>query len=57
VPDYTALDVRLGWRAARDVELSLVVQNLLDASHPEWGPALNRAEFERAAFVKLRLEQ
>jgi iron complex outermembrane receptor protein len=57
VPGYTALDVRVGWRAAKDVELSLVVQNLLDASHPEWGSALNRAEFERAAFVKLRLEQ
>jgi iron complex outermembrane receptor protein len=57
VPAYTALDVRLGWRAAKDVELSLVVQNLLDAAHPEWGPAVNRAELERAAFVKLRLGQ
>ncbi|HSJ97846.1 MAG TPA: TonB-dependent receptor [Myxococcota bacterium] len=57
VPDYTALDVRLGWHAAKDVELSLVVHNLLDAGHPEWGPAVNRAEFERAAFVKLRLGQ
>jgi iron complex outermembrane receptor protein len=55
VPNYTALDLRVGWRAARDVELSLAVQNLFDRRHPEWGPAANRAEFERGAFLKLRV--
>jgi iron complex outermembrane receptor protein len=55
VPNYTAVDLRLGWRAARDVEVSLALQNLLDRRHPEWGPAVNRAEFERAAFLKLRV--
>jgi iron complex outermembrane receptor protein len=55
VPNYTALDLRVGWRAARDVELSLAVQNLFDRRHPEWGPPANRAEFERGAFLKLRV--
>jgi iron complex outermembrane receptor protein len=55
VPAYTSLDARLGWRAAKDVELSLALQNLLDRRHPEWGPAANRAEIERAAFVQVRV--
>lgn len=55
VPDYTALDLRLGWRAARDVEVSLAVQNLLDRRHPEWGSAFGRAELERGAFLSLRV--
>ena len=55
VPSYTALDVRLGWRAAKDIELALLAQNLLDRSHPEWGTPLTRAELERALYVSLRL--
>ena len=52
VPSYTALDVRLGWRATRTLELSLALQNLLDESHPEFGAAPGRSEFGRAAFLK-----
>lgn len=55
VPSYTALDVRLAWRAAKDVELALLAQNLLEGSHPEWGAPLTRAELERAFYVSLRL--
>jgi iron complex outermembrane receptor protein len=55
VPAYTALDARFAWQATKNVELSLAVQNLLDRRHAEWGPAANRAEFERAAFLKLRV--
>jgi iron complex outermembrane receptor protein len=55
VPDYTALDARLGWRPARDAELSLVLQNLTDRRHGEWGSAASRAELERGAFVQLRV--
>jgi iron complex outermembrane receptor protein len=55
VPRYTAVDARLGWRAARGVEVSLLGQGLFD-THPEWGASPNRAELERAAFVKLRLD-
>ena len=55
VPAYTAVDARLAWRAAKDLELSLAVQNLFERRHPEWGAAASRAELERAAFVKLRV--
>ena len=37
VPDYVRLDVRLGWRPNRNLEVSLVLQNLLDNHHPEFG--------------------
>jgi iron complex outermembrane receptor protein len=56
VPSYTAVDVRIGWRPVRDLELSLTAQNLLDSSHPEFGSATgmtSRSEFERGVFLKL----
>ena len=33
-------------------ELALVVQNLFDDKHVEWGASPNRAAFQRTAFVK-----
>jgi iron complex outermembrane receptor protein len=36
VPDYTRLDLRLGWRPHKDIELSLGGQNLLDNRHYEF---------------------
>ena len=53
VPAYTAVDARLGWRARRDVELSLTLRNLLDERHPEFGSAATRSEYERGLFLKL----
>ena len=53
VPAYQALDLRWGWRIRRGVALSVVGQNLLDGSHPEFGNYPNRSEFERGVFVKL----
>ena len=53
VPAYTAVDVRLGWRAQRNLEFSLTLQNLLDSKHPEFAAAPGRSEYERAAWVKL----
>jgi iron complex outermembrane recepter protein len=56
VPSYTAVDLRLGWRPIRDVELSLTLQNLLDDSHPEFGSATGvnpRSVYERGVFLKL----
>jgi iron complex outermembrane receptor protein len=52
VPSYTALDARLAWHPRRRVEVSLLLQNLLDQGHVEWGPG---AEFERGAFLKVRI--
>jgi iron complex outermembrane receptor protein len=54
VPAYTAVDARLAWRPDREWEIALVVQDLFDRSHPEWGPALARAEFERGVFVQVQ---
>ena len=53
VPAYTAIDFRIGWRPWRQLEASLSIQNAFDPGHAEWGPAVNRAEFERAFFVQL----
>jgi iron complex outermembrane receptor protein len=53
VPAYTAVDARLGWRVTSAVELSLAAQNLFDRSHPEWGVAAGRPEFQRGIFAKL----
>lgn len=56
VPSYTAVDVRIGWRPVRDLEMSLTAQNLFDSSHPEFGSATGmnpRSEFERGVFLKL----
>ena len=54
VPAYTAVDARYAWRARRDLEVSLTMQNLTDSSHPESGAAPARSEFARGAFLKLR---
>jgi iron complex outermembrane receptor protein len=53
VPSYTAVDARLGWRVSRELELSLLLQNLFDRSHPEFGAAANRVEFRRGAFINV----
>ena len=52
VPSYTAVDMRVGWRVLPSLELALVVQNLFDDKHVEWGAAPNRAVFQRSAFLK-----
>jgi iron complex outermembrane recepter protein len=53
VPSYTAVDVWLGWRPIRRLELSLTLQNLFDDSHPEFGTPATRSVYERGAFFKL----
>ena len=35
IPDYTRLDIRLGWHPSSQIQLSLLLMNLLDKSHPE----------------------
>jgi iron complex outermembrane receptor protein len=56
VPGYVELDVRAAWRAWSDLELALVGQNLLRASHPEFGPAASRGEFERSLILEVGWE-
>ncbi len=55
VPAVTEVDVRLGWKVSATTELSLVLQNALDPAHAEWGSSANRAEIERAVFLKVLL--
>jgi len=55
VPGYTAVDARLGWRVRRGAEVSLVVQNLFDRRHAEWGAEASRVEIDRSVLVQLRL--
>jgi len=54
VPAYTAVDARYGWRVTRDVELSLVGQNLFGSEHSEFGK-LPRSEFPASIALWLRL--
>src|SRR3989442_2378087 len=53
VPAYTAVDARYAWRAARRVELSLLLQNVFDRGHVEWAPG---ADWGRAAIAKIKVE-
>ena len=54
VPAYTAVDARYAWRVFQGFELSVVGQNLFDKSHPEFGAASGRSEFERSAYMQAR---
>ncbi len=55
-PAYSSLDLRFGWQLGPALELSVIGQNLLDASHPEFGAAPNYSEFRRALYVKMLWE-
>jgi iron complex outermembrane receptor protein len=54
VPSYTDMDVRLGWHATKQIELSLVGQSVLHDHHPEFGvPDSTRVEIRRAVYGKV----
>jgi iron complex outermembrane recepter protein len=54
VPSYMELDVRLGYRPAESLELSIVGQNLLDDHHPEYGfPSPGRDEIARGVYGRI----
>ncbi|EXI79881.1 MAG: Colicin I receptor precursor [Candidatus Accumulibacter appositus] len=55
IPAYTTLDLRYAWRPTRDLELSVVGQNLLDSQHPEFVPSLlpgEALEIQRGVYLK-----
>ena len=54
VPAYTAFDMRIAWRLQRELELSVVGQNLLDSGHVEFGNPATASEMARGAYVKLK---
>lgn len=58
VDSYTEMDIRFGWKASKNVELSLCGQNLLHKSHPEYMEnfVLNEpAEVPRSVYGKVTL--
>lgn len=52
VPDYTELNVRLGWRPLPGVELALIGQNLLHADHVEFVTDDANSEVDRAVYFR-----
>ena len=58
IDSYLELDLRLGWRPRKDLELSIVGQNLLQQSHAEF-PArfltVQSTEVERSIYGKVTL--
>jgi iron complex outermembrane receptor protein len=55
VPNYVTADIRLVYRPAKNLELSIVGQNLLDDQHPEQFSVLGRPTIEvpRGIYAKL----
>jgi iron complex outermembrane receptor protein len=53
VPSYFGLDVRLQWKPAKDWELAVVGQNLVDRRHPEFGAPATREEIERSVYGRV----
>jgi iron complex outermembrane receptor protein len=48
IPAYTAVDLRYGWQARKDLELAFIARNLGDQSHPEFGAT----EFEPSYMIR-----
>ncbi|MCS6285630.1 MAG: TonB-dependent receptor [Nitrospira sp.] len=56
VPSYVTMDVRIGWRPTKQLEFSLVGQNLLDNHRPEFKePIVSSAptEIQRSVYGKV----
>ena len=53
VESYVSMDMRLGWKISRELELSLVGQNLVGAKHSEFISGLDEDLFDRRLFAKL----
>jgi iron complex outermembrane receptor protein len=56
VPSYIEADARVGWHLSRQLELSIVGQNLLHDHHPEYGfPGPTRPEIERSVYARIQM--
>ncbi len=54
VSAYTAVDIRVAWRLRRELELSVVGQNLFDSGHTEFVATNMNNEMARGGYVKLK---
>ncbi|MEO5368801.1 MAG: TonB-dependent receptor [Magnetococcus sp. DMHC-1] len=53
IPAYVRADARLGWQPQKNLQISLVAQNLLDDQHPEFtGTSVSNSEIARTFFLK-----
>jgi outer membrane receptor for monomeric catechols len=54
IPSYAELDFRLAWHATKNIEVSIVGQNLLHDHHPEAGfPGPAQEEITRSVYGKI----
>jgi iron complex outermembrane receptor protein len=53
ISGYSELDARLAWRGWKQMEISLVGQNLLHKHHAEFGPPASRGEIQRSVYGKI----
>ncbi|MGH8642926.1 MAG: TonB-dependent receptor plug domain-containing protein [Gammaproteobacteria bacterium] len=53
IPGYSELDVRIAWQGWKQIEISVVGQNLLHDHHPEFGASASRGEIERGVYGKV----
>jgi iron complex outermembrane receptor protein len=53
IPAYSELDVRVAWRGWKQLEVSVVGQNLLHDHHLEFGAPAARGEIERSVYGKI----
>jgi iron complex outermembrane receptor protein len=53
IPGYSELDARLAWQAWKQMEISVVGQNLLHPRHVEFGAPAARGEIQRSIYGKL----
>lgn len=53
VPGYHELDAQWLWKVRPDIDIAVIGQNLLHASHGEWGGAAGRSMYERTALLKI----
>ncbi len=57
VDQYTAIDLRYGWKLRADLEVSLTVQNLQERWHPEFRTSPQPpSEIERSLLLAVRWE-
>jgi iron complex outermembrane receptor protein len=56
IPGYTSVNLRLAWQPKKDVELSLVANNLLDERHAEFAGEnfITPTEVERSVYGQIR---
>ena len=55
IPDYTRIDLRLGWQPWENLEFSLKLENLLDNRHPEFASSngIVAAQVPRSFYGKI----